>query len=199
MQGRTAIRLAALALGIFVLVGLCGVPTAAQDKPLSFEAIANGEGEDMGLSFGVTVVIESYSSDQERQVLVEAFAKGGNKALASTLKTMPVRGQISFSGHAAYPVTYIRKLPTPTGGKIRLVTNRFASFMETQGTSLLTDLNLSVLELDLGPDPSKWTGTFVPACELTLGKNKELELQVYRYPWRLNNISAKAVAEKTEK
>ena len=92
---------------------------------------------------------------------MDTFLKDGNRGMVDALKKMPVRGKLWFSGQAAYDVTYIRELPTPTGRKIRLVTNRFVTLADISGNAQQAqDYSLSALELDLSTEKGKSTGVF---------------------------------------
>jgi hypothetical protein len=194
MKASRRINLIGLGTLSFVLVILAGVYSFAQDNPQIFQAIAKGTGDQLGQSYGVAVevTIESYSSPEDQQILMDAFLKDGNQGLVNALKKMPVRGKLWFSGQAAYDITYIRELLTPTGRKIRLVTNRFVTLAEITGhAQKAQDYNLSALELDLSTEKGKSTGVFFPACEFSMEKEKGIRIEAYRNPWRLDEIKEK--------
>jgi hypothetical protein len=195
MQISRRINLTGLGTLIFVLVILAGY-SFAQDKPKPqiFQAIARGTGQQLGQSYGkaVEVTIESYSSPEDHQILMDAFLKNGNRGLADALKKMPVRGKLSFSGEAPYDVTYIREFPTPNGRKIRLVTNRFVTLADITGRAQVAqDYSLSALELDLSTEKGKSTGVFLPACQFSMEKEKGIQINAYQNPWRLDDITEK--------
>ncbi len=175
---------------VLLLTGIC----YAQDGPVTYEAIARGTGQQMGRSYGgnVTVVIESFSTVDEQTALWDAFQKTGNKGLYVALAKLPSRGRISFTGEADYDVAYIKVLPTATGRKIRMVTRRPLTGVDTRQTGNFTDYNLSALELELSAEKGKSKGIFMPACQFKVNKDKEIEVEAYGYPWRLDNITEKA-------
>jgi hypothetical protein len=178
----------------FVVVILAGVYSFAQDKPQVFQAVARGTGDQLRQSYGVAVevTIESYSSPEDQQILMDAFLKDGNQGMVNALKKMPVRGKLWFSGQAAYDITYTRELPTPTGRKIRLVTNRFVTLADISGhAQQAQDYNLSALELDLSTEKGKSTGVFFPACEFSMEKEKGIRIEAYQNPWRLDELKEK--------
>ena len=162
-----------------------------QDKSEAFQAIAWGQGAQMGRSYKVTVSIDSFSTPDDNKILLDAFDKSGNQGLVDALKKMPVKGRLSFTGQADYDITYIREGPTPTGRKIRLVTNRFVTFAETRGYQASSDYGLSALEFNLSPEQGKSTGTFLPACKFKASKNGGVEIEGYTDPWRLDHITDK--------
>lgn len=191
MQGRYRITLTALALGVIVLT--MGAFSFAQDKPQVFQATARGTGDQLGREAGVEITINSFSSPDDHQVLVDAFLKKGNQGLVDALKKMPVRGKLWFSGEVPYDITYVKEILTPDGGRvIRLVTNRFVTLPETGGRAQwASDYNLSALELTLSPDKGKSTGVFAPACQFTMSKEKGVQIETYRNPWTLVWITEK--------
>jgi hypothetical protein len=181
-------------LSFFVVI-LAGVYSCAQDKPLIFQAVARGTGDQLRQSYGIAVevTIASYSSPEEQQILMDTFLKDGNRGMVSALKKMPVRGKLWFSGQAAYDITYIRELSTPTGRTIRLVTNRFVTLADISGhAQQQQDYSLSALELDLGgTEKGKTTGIFFPACQFSMDKEKGIRIEAYQNPWRLDQITEK--------
>ena len=192
MQISRRINLVSLGTLCFVVVILAGVCSIAQDKPQTFQAIARGTGEQLGRSYGVAVevTIESYSSPEDHKILMDAFHKEGNKGLVNALKKMPVRGKLSFTGVAPYDVTYIRQGPTPTGRKIRLVTNRFVTLADVTGhAQQAQDYNLSAMELNLSTENDKSTGVFIPVCQFSMDKEKGIQIDPYGDPWRLDEIT----------
>jgi len=110
-------------LALFLMASFRGV---AQDKPKRevFQAQAMGTQTQMGKTFGVTVNIGEYSSPEERQVLVEAFDKAGSEGLFNALEKMPSKGRIAITSTLGYDISFIRKIPTDDGFKIRILTNR---------------------------------------------------------------------------
>ena len=194
MQVSTRMNLVGIGTLGFVVVILAAVSSVAQNKPQIFQAVARGTGDQLGHSYGIAVevTIESYSSPDEQQTLMDAFLKDGNPGMVSALKRMPVRGKLWFSGQAAYDITYIRELPTPTGRLIRLVTNRFVTLADIAGKAQQAqDYSLSALELDLSTENGKNKGVFFPACEFSMEKEKGIRIEAYRNPWRLDDITEK--------
>lgn len=175
------------ALFLLLLVGAC----YAQDKSETIQAIAHGQGNQMGMSIGVTVIIESYSTVEDQKTLWEAFEKGGNQGLLNALVKMPSRGRLLFAGVAEYELTYIREFPTTTGRKVRLVAKRPLAFGEARGYKTDSDYRLSAVELDLSPEKGKSKGIFLPACEFSVTQERGIEIAAYQNSWRLEDITDK--------
>jgi hypothetical protein len=163
----------------------------AQDKPKPevFQAQAMGQGTQLGRNFSVTVHIADYSSPEERQALVEAFDKAGSEGLFNALNKMGSKGRIAITGTLGYDISFIRKIPTADGYKVRVLTNRPIQFGEAWVNGRSTDYNLSALEFDISNEKDKSTGVLLPACQFKIDKKtKELTIENYQNPWKLTNI-----------
>jgi hypothetical protein len=175
----------------FLVVMLTSGSAAQEDKPVHevYQAQAMGQGTQLGQTFNVTINIERYSTPEERQVLVEAFQKAGSQGLFNALEKMPSKGRIAITGTLGYDISFVRKIPTADGYKIRVLTNRPIRFGEAWVNGRSMDYNLSALELDLSNEKGKSTGVLLPACQFKINKKtKELEVENYQNPWKLQNI-----------
>ncbi len=173
--------------GSLVLILLAGI-CFAQTKRETYEATAFGTSTQMGRNIGIRIIIESYSTPEDQQVLLQAFLKGGNEGLVKTLEKMPARGRISVIGGLGYEVVYIRQFPSPTGRKVRLITNRKIAFGEAWASTRSEEYSVTAVELDLSNDKGKSAGTLLPACKLQVNKQNEIEIEAFQNPWRLANI-----------
>jgi hypothetical protein len=175
-------------LGLILLASLTS-PAKDEPKREEFQAQAMGQGTQMGQTFNVTIHVYEYSTPEERQVLLESFAQGGQRALFNALEKMKVKGRLAITGTLGYDVSYIRQIPTENGRKIRLITNRPVRFGELWTDSRSTDYNLSALELDISNIKGKSTGTLLPACQFIIDKKtKELQIEAYQNPWKLVDV-----------
>jgi hypothetical protein len=181
-----------LALGSLLITGLMIVGSTlalAANKPETIEATAMGTSTQMGSEFGVTLDIYDYSTRADRQMLVQAFEKGKNEGLVNALGKMKAAGHIAVTGTLGYDCSYIRMIPTPTGRKIRFVTNRLLRFGEVYWDTRSTAYNLTAGELDLNDtDKSKSTGVFYPAAEFEIDKQGELQINLVGNPWKLVDV-----------
>ena len=177
-----------LGLGLMV-VG--SIPSLSQDrpKPEIIQAVAMGTSTQVGQQFHVRLIINEYSTEEDRQILIEAFEKGKNQGLVNALEKMRAVGRIAIEGTLGYDISYIRSIPTPTGRKIRFITNRLLRFGETYYSTRSADYNLTGGELDLNDqDRSKSTGVLYPLVKLRLDKDKQLSLDLNMNPWKLISI-----------
>jgi hypothetical protein len=181
-----------LALGSLLITALVIVGSTlalAANKPEVIEATAMGTSTQMGSEFGVTLDIYDYSTRADRQMLVQAFEKGKNEGLVNALGKMKAAGHIAVTGTLGYDCSYIRMIPTPTGRKIRFVTNRLLRFGEVYWDTRSTAYNLTAGELDLNDtDKSKSTGVFYPAAEFEIDKQGELQINLVGNPRKLVDV-----------
>lgn len=182
---------------IFAVAGIVGCMVLASPdssaqklpKPIYIQAQAMGQSTQMGQTFGITLLIEEYSTPDDQKALLTAFSEKQNEGLVNALSKMHSKGRLAITGTLGYDVNYIRKFPMPDGStKIRLVTDRPISFGEAWSSSRSMDYNLSGMEIILSPDKKKNSGTLAPACQFKLDKENHLELEFRQNPWKLVNI-----------
>src|SRR6202790_3632093 len=141
-----------LALYGLVVAGLLIVGSTlglTANKPETIDATATGTGTQMGEHINITLNISDYSSQADKQTLMQAFQKGQNQGLVDALSKMKAAGHIEVTGTLGYDCTYIRMIPTSTGRRIRFVTNRLLRFGEVYRDSRSTAYNLTAGEFDL--------------------------------------------------
>ena len=195
--GSKLVKIATLSLLMMGLVTIANTPGFAREKNETIDATAYGTSTQLGRNIGVTLIIYEWSTPEDRQVLVEAFQKGQNQGLVNALQKMKAVGRINIPGTLGYDVSFIRLIPTSTGRKIRFVTNRKISFGEAYADSQSQSFDLTAGEMDLNDqDKSKSTGVLYPACQFTINKDGELQIELNQNAWRLSNfIDWKGTAE----
>jgi hypothetical protein len=184
-------RLAIGGLLLICLLCLGASSASAQDrsKPETIEATAQGTDTQLGKEFAVTLIISEYSPRADKQILIDAFQNGKDQGLYNALSKMKVVGRIAVTGTIGYDVSYIQMTPTPTGRKIRFVTNRLLRFGELWWDTRSQSYNLTVGEFDLNDaDKSKSTGFLYPEAELVINKHGELQWNLVGNPWKLIDI-----------
>jgi hypothetical protein len=163
--------------------------SAKKVKNETIEATAMGTGTQMGQMISISVEIYEFSTPEDKQALVEAFAKGQNQGLVNALTKMHAVGHISITGTLGYDLAYVHMIPTPTGRKIRFVTNRLLRFGEVWADSQSTAFNLTGGEFDLNDtDKKKSTGVLFPACQLALEKDGQLKIELNQNAWKLSDV-----------
>jgi hypothetical protein len=177
-----------MASGLFLVVAFPAL-SARGVKDETIEATAMGTSTQMGQMVGISVEIYDYSTPADKQVLVQAFATGQNQGLVNALSKMHAVGHISITGTLGYDLAYIRMIPTPTGRKIRFVTNRLLRFGEVWADTQSTAFNLTGGEFDLNDsDRSKSTGVLYPACQLAIDKQGQLQIELNQNAWNLVDV-----------
>jgi hypothetical protein len=178
-------------VGALLLVGLLtlGSTPAFCQKAETIEATAMGTGTQLGQNVEIRLIINDYSTLEERQVLVQAFTQGQNEGLVNALKKMRAVGRISLTGTVGYDVSFIRMIPTPTGRKIRFITNRQIRFGEAWTDSQSMSFDLSGGEIDLNDsDKSKSTGVLFPRAQLVIDKQGQLQIELAQNEWKLVDV-----------
>ena len=177
---------------IACLISVAALPFFSQEKKVkneTIEATAMGTGTQLGETVNVSLEIYRYSTPEERQVLIQAFEKGQNQGLVNALSRMKAVGHCSITGTLGYDVAYIRMIPTPTGRKIRFVTNRLLRFGEVYWDTQSTAFNLTAGEFELNDqDKSKSAGVLYPAAQLGIDDQGQISINLMQNPWRLGNI-----------
>ena len=183
-----------IVIGSFLLICLLSLgssPAFSQDrsKPETIEATAMGTDTQLGREFSVTLTIYEYSPRADKQILVDAFKNGKDQGLYNALSKMKVVGRIAVTGTIGYDVSYIQMTPTPTGRKIRFVTNRLLRFGELYWDTRSSAYNLTAGEFELNDeDKSKSTGFLYPEAELVINKQGELQWNLVGNPWKLVDV-----------
>ena len=187
-MNRTTIFAGSPLLVALLTLGSSRAVSDQRPKPETIEAVVNGTSTQLGQITNMTFIIYEFSTPEDKQILVEAFQKGKNDGLNNALSKMRAVGRIAITGTLGYDVSDIRLFPTPTGRKIRFVTNRQIRFGEAWSDSRSSDYNLTGGELDLiDADMKKSTGVLYPAARLLM-KDNELTIDLLQNPWRLSNF-----------
>ena len=183
------VRIAIPSLLVLGLMMIGSIPGYSRDKNETIDATAWGTSTQMGRNIGITLIIYEWSTAEDRDILLEAFQKGQNQGLVNALEKMRAVGRIKITGTLGYDVSFIRLIQTPTGRKIRFITNRQIKFGEVWTDSQSQSFDLTAGELDLNDqDKSKSSGVLYPATQLIINKDGELQLDLNKNPWRLSGI-----------
>ena len=176
-----------LFLGLFMMAGVHSFGQRSTTETI--DATAFGTSTQLGRNFGVKIIIYEFSDPEDRDILVQAFAKGQNDGLVNALEKMKSVGRITIPGTLGYDVSYIREIITPTGRTIRFVTNRKIAFGESYYSTQTKSFNLTAGEINLDDnDKSKSGGTLFPAAQLIVNKEGELQFELNQNAWKLVNI-----------
>jgi len=168
---------------------LVGSTIAQAQGRMTIQATAMGTSTQMGKMFDVNIIIEQFSTQDDRKALIDAFTRSGQDGLVGVLEDMKPKGRVRFaSGGVGNDVKYIIELPYENGRRFRLVTDRYLAFGELYQGTRSRDYSVGAIELILTPD-GKGSGTVLPACRLTVDKKKQqIEIETYQNPWKLTNF-----------
>ena len=173
-----------------LLLLLAGIGTTVQAQGrMTIQATAMGTSTQLGRIYSVNIHIEQFSTPDDRKALIDAFKRSGQDGLVDVLEDMKPKGRVRFaSGGVGNDVKYIIELPSKSGRRFRLVTDRNIAFGELYAGTRSRDYSVGAIELALTPD-GKGSGTVLPACKLKVDKKtKEIEIETYQNPWNLTNL-----------
>jgi len=177
-----------LMCALFLLLMGIGAIVCAQGR-MTIQATARGTSTQLGRIYNVNILIEQFSTPNDRKALIDAFKRSGQDGLIDVLEDMKPKGRVRFaSGGVGNDVKYIIELPSKNGRRLRLVTDRNIAFGELYNSTRSRDYSVGAIELNLTPD-GKGTGTVLPACKLTVDKKtKQIEIETYQNPWNLTDL-----------
>ena len=98
-------------------------------------------------------------------------------------------GRIQTPGKVGYALRFIREIVTPTGRTIRFLTDRKIAFGEARNSTQSKSFNLTAGEINFNDkDKSKSGGALLPAAQLIVNKEGELQIELNQNAWKLVNI-----------
>ena len=185
-----------LVIGCFLLVlvlvaGATRSSSQGRPKAETITAVVTGTSTQAGQITTMMLLIYEFSTDDDRQILIDAFNKGQNQGLFNALSKMKAIGRISLTNTLGMDISYIKMAPTPTGRKIRFVTNRTIAYGEAyaDNSNATGTFNLTGGELDLNDSDRKQSkGVLYPAAKLVIDKEGQLQIQLNQNEWQLGDI-----------
>jgi hypothetical protein len=106
-----------LLLGALLLTAVTLAISADDRKVEVIDATAMGTSTQLGKIVNVKVTIYEFSTEEDRQILIDAFKKGQNQGLVNALSKMRAVGRIAVTGTIGYDLSYIRLVPTTPAAK----------------------------------------------------------------------------------
>jgi hypothetical protein len=183
-----------MAGGVAVLAACSGLfaQDAAAWMPLHMTAFAvNLSGVGRARPQTLQIVIERWSSDEERKKLVDTLVeKGGEKLVDVVQDIKPRAGYIRTTTSLGWDIQYARESPLPSGGRrVVFVTDRPISFREARENTRSADYEFMVCEIRLGPD-GKGEGRLAAGTKITYDRERrQVELENYgQQPVRLTQV-----------
>lgn len=165
---------------------------AALDAPVTLDAVAVSLG-DINRPSGttsITIHINHWSTDQDRDLLKAALVEKGDDALLKALQHAKPVGNISTTGSLGWDIHYAHQVMLPSGGRrIVFATDRPMSFAERTSNARSADYQYLLGEVRVGPD-GKGEGKLVPRANVTYdGEGSTLTVENYdSQPVRLTGV-----------
>lgn len=171
------------------MLSVAVLPVFAAGQVETIDATARGTSTQLGRTGSIKVIISRFATPEETQLLKDAFLKGGNQGLVNALEKAKSCGRIQIPGTVGYDLAYAMTVPTPTGRKIRFVTNRKIAIREAAQNTPSQAYNLTAGEIDVNDqDKNKSVGVLYPAAQLIINTDGDLQLALRKNPWQLTNI-----------
>ena len=166
LRHRTAIAAALLILS-------CGAAFGQKAEPVArYRAVAASL--NLGKASQIDIVIERWSTDQERQQLLTTLQEfGRDKLIAELMKIRPRCGYMRLPNTRGYDLFYARDNVLPDGNHhVVLATNRSVGTKEAATATRSLDYQLTLIELHLDKE-SQGEGKLVPAGKVTWDNAKK--------------------------
>lgn len=190
-------RLAILAVAVLAGAGAGSQVVRAADEPLlSLRAFAvDMSNPGRGGAGTLDIVIERWSTDTERQRLLDTLVERGSDKLLSTLQDLKPRvGYIRGASTLGWDIHYAREERSAATGARRIVfaTDRPMSFSERINQPRSAEYEFTLGEVRIGAD-GKGEGKLVPAAKVKWDKDSHvIEIENYASePVRLTTVYAK--------
>jgi hypothetical protein len=139
----------------------------------------------------VIMRVTRWSTNAERERLIETLQKQGAEALLDELQDMRSVGTIRTPDSLAYDLRYAHERPLPEGGRqIVLATDRPIGFWEAVRQPRTIQYPFTVIQMQIGPD-GKGKGTLSYATKI-VARGNVVELENFAtQPVMLTEITAK--------
>lgn len=195
-EGKTMTQLKLISVAL--LASLAGVswtarPASAEEKALlQLHAFAvDLSGSRSARAGTLEIVIERWSTDEERDRLRETLMERGADGLLSALqKVKPRAGYIRTSSSLGWDIHYARERPIGDGGRrVIIATDRPLSFWELRNRPRSVDYEFTLAEIRLNQD-GKGEGKLAKAAKISWNRTTStIEIEDYGIePVRLTEV-----------
>ena len=178
-------------LGTCLLLLAAGSALGQKVKPIeTFTAF--GVQMSAGASARITIAIERWTTDEEREALLNILKEKGQKELTAVLFKMPRVGYIRLPNTRGYDLKYARSTQNPDGGrKVVVATDRDLGFREAASSSRSKQYNFAFAELHI-PQSGEGEGKLAPATLIAIDKTtNQIEIENYSsQPVRLMKVTS---------
>ena len=154
---------------------------AAKSAPPILTLKAFAASLERGRTSLVTIIINRWSTDAEREALLTTLQEfGQDKLLDALQKIRPPVGRISVPGRLGWDLYYARDTANPDGSRrIVIATNRAVAFGEAATNTRSMQYQFTLAEIHLNAE-GEGEGKLVTAARLSWDKaSKKLEIENY--------------------
>ena len=178
------------ALWLFsVVVAILTFPLLAAAQLETIDATARGTSRQLGHTVSIKLIITRYSTPEDKQTLITAFKQGQQRGLVNALQGMRSAGRMTMPGTVGFDLAYVEVVPTPTGRRVRFITNRRIAFAEAAWNTRSRSFDITAGEVNINnQEAGQSSGTLLPATQITINRDGDLQLNLLQNPWNLNNI-----------
>jgi len=137
----------------------------------------------------VDIVINRWSTDEERDLLLSVFRNKGQDALLSELQKLPKVGYINTPGSLAYDLHFARERPEAEGGRMLfLMTDRYVPMWEAVSRPRTIDYPFTLIQLHVDKNGAG-EGKASVYTKITEAKDGTIELENFaNQPVMLNQV-----------
>ena len=143
-----------------------------------------------GRSGVVEIRITRWSTDEERQRLLDVLKEQGQPAMIADLQKLPQVGYIKMPNTMGVALFYARSTELPDGTRQVVIGTDRAIGMATSAPQL-SKYDATVIELHFPPGGKKGEGKIVLAAKAAVGKDGKVQITNYSgEPVRLKDVTA---------
>jgi hypothetical protein len=183
-----------LCAGVVLAASLASAQTMGQPERFTAWAVNMGT-IGTGANSTVQIQIDRWSTDAEREALINTFLEQGPDKLLSALQKNRKVGFIRLPNSLGYDLRFARAVEGEDGGRrIIIATDRRISFQEARSQARTMDYPFTLIEMRLNKD-GEGEGKMAVATKITLNKKTNtVELENYSSePVRLQNVRAEPI------
>lgn len=179
-------------LGTCLLLLATGSALAQKVKPIeTFTAM--GAQMSSGRSSHITIAIERWTTDQERQALIDTLKEKGQPALTTALYNLPRVGYIRLPDTMGYDLKYAYSTQLPDGSRrVVVAADRTLTMREAAKGSRSEKYDFAVTEMHFPKGGGSGEGKLAPATLISINKEtNQIEIENYTaQPVRLMGIKS---------
>jgi len=178
------------ALWLFsVIAAILTFPLLAAAQLETIDFTARGTGTQLRHTVSIKLIITRYSTPEDKQTLVNAFKQGQQRGLVNALQRMQSSGRLQIPGTVGFDVAFVEVVPTPTGRRVRFITNRQIAFAEAAWNTRSRQFDITAGEININDqDARQSSGTLLPATQITINRDGDLQFNLFQNPWNVTNV-----------